>query len=71
MEKRERRLQLAGEGFRLRFEDGEDFYEVGEFEDLPRAALETEEGEAAFEFARKLQAFDEGSDACTVDIFYG
>lgn len=68
MEKRERRLQLAGEGFRLRFEDGEDFYEVGEFEDLAGTTLQAEKSKAGFEFPRKFEAFDERGDASAVNV---
>lgn len=69
MGKRERR-RLAGYGFGLGFEDGEDFYEVGQFEDLTGAALEAEESEAGFELAGKFEAFDERGDAGAVNVFY-
>ena len=43
---------------------------MGELEHLTRAALEAEKGEADFEFARKLQAFDEGGDAGAINVFH-
>ena len=60
---------LAGQGFGFGFEDGEDFYEVSEFEDLAGAALQAVEGEAEFQFAGKFEAFDEGGNAGAVDVF--
>src|SRR5215472_6925880 len=64
------RVLGGGEGLVFGIEDGEDGDEVGEFEDLTWAALQAEECEAGFQFARKLQAFDERSHAGTIDIFH-
>ena len=61
---------LGGQGFGLGFEDGEDFDEVGELENLAGAALEAEEGEGDFEFSGKFEAFDERGDAGAIDVFH-
>jgi len=64
------RFLRGGQGFRLGFEDGEDFDEMGELKHLARAALEAEEGEAGFKLAGNLETFDERCDTCAVDVFH-
>ena len=63
-------MLLGGQGFRLGFENGEDFDEMGEFEHLSRAALEAEESESGFKLAGNLETFDERSNTRAVDVFH-